>query len=97
MGELIDDEVKELVDNSYKRAEEILKENIDKLHLLAEKLLEFEKIEAEEFEELFTTGNITKRTHEEMPVEKKDESAKKAEKNPAKAEDSFSGNPLTES
>lgn len=97
MGELIDDEVKELVDNSYKRAEEILKENIDKLHLLAEKLLEFEKIEAEEFEELFTTGKITKRTHEEMPVEKKDESAKKAEKNPAKEEDSFSGNPLTES
>jgi len=100
MGELIDDEVKELVDNSYKRAEEILKENIDKLHLLAEKLLEFEKIEAEEFEELFTTGNITKRTHGEMPLEKKNDSVKKAEKEISKEEDTkeenFTGNPLTE-
>lgn len=99
MGELIDDEVKELVDNSYKRAEEILKENIDKLHLLAEKLLEFEKIEAEEFEELFTTGNITKRTHEVLPVEKKNESVKKTEKDPSKEDtkkEDFSGNPVTE-
>ena len=99
MGELIDDEVKELVDNSYKRAEEILKENIDKLHLLAEKLLEFEKIEAEEFEELFTTGSITKRTHEVLPVEKKNESVKKTEKDPSKEDtkkEDFSGNPLTE-
>nr|WP_278335449.1 ATP-dependent zinc metalloprotease FtsH [Proteiniclasticum ruminis] len=99
MGELIDDEVKELVDTAYKRAEEILKENIDKLHLLAEKLLEFEKIEAEEFEELFTTGNITKRTHAELPLEKKDDSVKKVEKETSKEdakEDDFSGNPLTE-
>ncbi|MGB4590539.1 MAG: ATP-dependent zinc metalloprotease FtsH [Clostridiaceae bacterium] len=65
MGELIDDEVKELVDAAYKRAEDILTEYIDKLHLLAEKLLEMEKIEAEEFEELFTTGKITKKAADE--------------------------------
>ncbi|MBR0576358.1 ATP-dependent zinc metalloprotease FtsH [Proteiniclasticum sp. BAD-10] len=59
MGELIDDEVKSLVDAAYKKAEEILTENLDKLHLLAQKLLEMEKIEADEFEELFTTGKIT--------------------------------------
>lgn len=99
MGELIDDEVKELVDTAYKRAEEILKENIDKLHLLAEKLLEYEKIEAEEFEELFTTGKITKRTHAEKNVENKEESVK-AEKEFSKEKESkgesFSGDPLTE-
>jgi len=65
MGELIDDEVKELVDAAYKRAEDILTEYIDKLHLLAEKLLEMEKIEADEFEELFTTGKITKKAADE--------------------------------
>lgn len=65
MGELIDDEVKLLVDAAYKRAEDILTEYIDKLHLLAEKLLEMEKIEADEFEELFTTGKITKKAADE--------------------------------
>lgn len=66
MGELIDDEVKELVDAAYKRAEDILTEYIDKLHLLAEKLLEMEKIEADEFEELFTTGKITKKASDNV-------------------------------
>lgn len=61
MGELIDDEVKCLIDRAYKRAEELLAENIDKLHLVAEKLLELEKLEADEFEELFTTGKLTPR------------------------------------
>jgi len=65
MGELIDDEVKLLVDAAYKKAEDILTEYIDKLHLLAEKLLEMEKIEADEFEELFTTGKITKKAADE--------------------------------
>lgn len=61
MGELIDDEVKSLIDTAYVKAEQVLTENIDKLHILAEKLLEYEKIEAEEFEELFTTGFLTRR------------------------------------
>ncbi len=96
MGELIDDEVKELIDTAYKKAEEILAENIDKLHLLAAKLLELEKIEADEFEELFTTGNITKRVHAEVFAAKKDVSEKKAVKAETE-EDDFKGNPITES
>ncbi len=97
MGELIDDEVKELADTAYKKAEEILSQNMDKLHLLAEKLLEYEKIEAEEFEELFTTGKITKRVHADaIPVKEEVEKIEKVaeEKNPNA---DFDGNPLTES
>ncbi len=45
----IDKEVKALVDVAYKRAENILKEHMDKLHAVAEALLEREKIGAEEF------------------------------------------------
>lgn len=45
----IDKEVKALVDVAYKRAENILKEHMDKLHAVAEALLEKEKIGAEEF------------------------------------------------
>ncbi|HSR02998.1 MAG TPA: ATP-dependent zinc metalloprotease FtsH, partial [Proteiniclasticum sp.] len=97
MGELIDDEVKELVDTAYNKAGEILSANIDKLHILAAKLLEFEKIEAAEFEELFTTGEITKRVHADaIPV-------KQAKKVPVietevKIEDQdFEGRPVPES
>ncbi len=56
-GEEIEDvigiEVKTLIDAAYKKAENILKANIDKLHILANLLLEKETITAEEFEEIF--------------------------------------------
>lgn len=45
----IDKEVKALVDVAYNRAENILKEHINKLHAVAEALLEKEKIGADEF------------------------------------------------
>ena len=50
---LIDEEVKKIVDKGYKKAEELLKANIDKLHAVAGVLLEKEKIGSEEFEEIF--------------------------------------------
>ena len=93
MGELIDDEVKELVDTAYTKAQEILSENIDKLHLLAQKLLEMEKIEADEFEELFTTGKITKKTVEVKDLEKEEVNVIHDTKE--ETED-FPTNPLTE-
>jgi len=50
---VIDDEVKKIVDKAYKTAEYILTQNIDKLHTVAGILLEKEKIDGEEFEEIF--------------------------------------------
>ena len=50
---IIDEEVKAIVDNAYKSAEEILKANIDKLHAVAGVLLEKEKIDGEEFDRIF--------------------------------------------
>ena len=41
---VVDEEVKKIVDNAYRRAEQILKENIDKLHAVAGVLLEKEKL-----------------------------------------------------
>ncbi len=69
---------------------------IDKLHLLAAKLLELEKIEADEFEELFTTGNITKKVHAEVFAAKKEVPETKAVEAEKEDED-FKGNPVTES
>ena len=50
---LIDEEVKRIVNQGYKKAEELLKANIDKLHAVAGVLLEKEKIGGEEFDEIF--------------------------------------------
>lgn len=49
----IDKEIKAIVDNCYKKAEEIIKEHMDVLHACADLLLEKEKINREEFEALF--------------------------------------------
>lgn len=50
---IIDEETKKIIDTAYKTAEEILKANIDKLHQVAGILLEKEKIDGEEFAEIF--------------------------------------------
>ena len=49
----IDKEVKEIIDDCYRKAEEIILNHIDVLHKCAELLLEKEKIGREEFEALF--------------------------------------------
>ncbi len=50
---IIDEETKKIVDIAYEKAEEILKANIDKLHTVAGILLEKEKIDGEEFDQIF--------------------------------------------
>ena len=49
----IDEEVKKIIDECYKKATEIIKENIDVLHKSAALLIEKEKITRDEFEALF--------------------------------------------
>lgn len=51
----IDSEVKNIIDNAYEKAKSLLGENITKLHKLAGVLLEKEKIEGIEFEEIFAS------------------------------------------
>ena len=46
---LIDQEVKRIIDEAYAKAEKILSENIDKVNLVANRLLEKEKINGQEF------------------------------------------------
>ncbi|MCX7757624.1 MAG: ATP-dependent zinc metalloprotease FtsH [candidate division WOR-3 bacterium] len=51
-AKLIDSEIKRFVDDAYKRAKKLLSENLDKLKLLAQKLLEKEILEGREIDEL---------------------------------------------
>ncbi|WP_097028552.1 ATP-dependent zinc metalloprotease FtsH [Clostridium peptidivorans] len=52
----IDEEIKELIDGGYNKAEKLLRENMSKLHAVAKALLEREKLEANEFEEIFNNN-----------------------------------------
>lgn len=64
----IDSEMKELIDEAYNKALNILNENIDLLHALANRLLEKETIGQEEYEAIFDKYTKTK-IHENEPKE----------------------------
>ena len=53
VGSKIDKEIKDLIDEAYKKAEAILSENMSKLHAVAQALLEKEKLDGDEFKEIF--------------------------------------------
>ena len=81
----IDKEVKAIIMNAYKSAENILKDNVDKLHAVAKVLIEKEKITGEEFDAIFRGEDILAKVKEEK---KKAEEAKVEEnKTEEKAEE----------
>ena len=81
----IDKEVKAIIMNAYKSAENILKDNVDKLHAVAKVLIEKEKITGEEFDAIFRGEDILAKVKEEK---KKAEEAKAEEnKNEEKVEE----------
>jgi cell division protease FtsH len=53
VAESIDEEVRRLIDQGYERAETILKEHMDKLHKIAEFLIQNETVEGEQLERIF--------------------------------------------
>nr|WP_269836895.1 ATP-dependent zinc metalloprotease FtsH [Parvimonas micra] len=53
VARLIDGEVKNLLDEAYNTAQNVLNENIEFLHLIANKLLEVETISGKEFETMY--------------------------------------------
>lgn len=57
----IDKEVREIIDTAYKKSTEILESNKDKLVLVAEYLLEHEKMDSEEFIALMEKGFVEKK------------------------------------
>ena len=79
----IDQEVKAIIMNAYKSAENILKDNVDKLHAVAKVLLEKEKITGDEFDAIFRGEDVLAKVKEEK---KKAEEEKKEEKAEEKEE-----------
>jgi cell division protease FtsH len=54
----IDQEVRRIIEDAYAKAEELLKANLDKLHIVAQALLERETIEGWELDQLLKYGEI---------------------------------------
>ena len=48
----IDQEIRSIIDRSYARAEEILKTNLDKLHMMADALMKFETIDSDQIDDI---------------------------------------------
>ncbi len=65
----IDEEVERIITDAYKRAEKILSEHIDQLHIVSEALIKLEKIDKEQFESLMTTGELPAEPEKEIKEE----------------------------
>lgn len=61
----IDKEASQYMDASYQKAEDILRENSEKLHQIAARLMEVETMEADEFESIMT-GQPLKQSEEDI-------------------------------
>ena len=67
----IDSEIRQFIDEAYQGTVKLLQDNIDKLHLIAEALIERETLEGYEVQQLMEHGKILPK--QEKPVEPKDE------------------------
>ncbi|WP_432649513.1 ATP-dependent zinc metalloprotease FtsH [Huintestinicola sp.] len=83
---LIDEEVKGLITKAYKECEALLKEHYDKVKELAEYLIEYEKIDGNDFEKLMK-GELKWEKNENKPEDKADAEVKTEEKSEDKTED----------
>ena len=71
----VDDEVKKIVDNGYKRAKKILTEKLDDLHKLAKALLIYETLSGEEIKDLIAKNTQPKRKDEKEQKSNEESSA----------------------
>lgn len=69
-AEMIDAEEKLIIDQSLARVQKLLKDNVDKLHLLAVKLIEREVLEGDEIELILSGKDLPPRFDENKPKEK---------------------------
>lgn len=62
----IDNEVTRIINDAYRRTEELLKAHLDKLELVARQLMEREKLDKEEFSSLIEKGYIEDKIEEDL-------------------------------
>ena len=83
----IDEEIRSIIDRNYERSEKILKENIEKLHLMAEALLKYETIDADQIDDIME-GKMPRPPSDWDDNDDEDSSAKKKRKTKSKSKSS---------
>lgn len=73
---VIDEEIKRIIDECYNRCEKLLNDNRDKLDNVANALVEHEKLDAAEFEEVFENGSLNAEKSADNSVEENTEENK---------------------
>jgi cell division protease FtsH len=73
-AKLIDDAIKKLIDDNYSKAYQMLTENMDKLHIMADALMKYETIDAGQVKEIMEGKPIT--PPEDWEDQDNDQSAK---------------------
>ena len=92
----IDGEVRSIIDRNYERSEKILKDNIDKLHLMADALIKYETIDTDQIDDIME-GKVPRPpsgwddNDDNSSSAKKDSKAKSGES--SKEDDAPSGEP----
>ncbi len=85
MAQIIDEEIRNLIDRNYKRAEEILKEHMDILHNMAQALMDWETIDKHQIDRLMKGEKLDPpEPEEEPPVPPAQDSAEKPEEKESK-------------
>ncbi|MCC7451793.1 MAG: ATP-dependent zinc metalloprotease FtsH [Anaerolineae bacterium] len=81
VAQIIDEEVKKIVDEAYVRCKAILTENRDKLELVAQRLLEVETIDYEEFLQLLGEPGSAKLKRQQQSANKSAKDAREQQGN----------------
>ncbi len=73
----IDQEIKKIIDKCYNNAKKILQDNLDKLHVMADTLLKYETIEAEQIDDIMAGAKPRAPKDWDEPSEPQSKSKKK--------------------
>jgi len=78
---LIDEESKNIIDTCYKRATKVLKDNLDKLHMMAESLVELETLTSDQIDDIMAGAKPRSNDDDDISSDKDN---KKGEEPPIK-------------
>ncbi|MFL2736630.1 MAG: ATP-dependent zinc metalloprotease FtsH [Gammaproteobacteria bacterium] len=78
---LIDEESKKIIDTCYKKATKVLKDNLDKLHMMAESLVELETLTSDQIDDIMAGAKPRSNSDDDISSDKDN---KKGEEPPIK-------------
>lgn len=81
---LVDAEVRDLIERNYQRAEQILRDNLEKLHVMAEALIKYETISIEQIQDIMQGKPVREPPNWNNDKEAKARSKRSVEKREAK-------------